>query len=256
MTAMAFVAAQDLPPAQAVPAAALIPSASDGWQLIDQRVLSLASPDAVVEAEAIDMRIIAVFGFDLTGHLPSFDDLRAQYQAQGSDLYKVLIYRNPPGFLGTGNDDYRIIAIHSQAAVLIQAVAAVIAAITPLVIAAFILTHLQAVEMAVGQLGQTFGNDWIAPAIKPVVNEAIIFFGVTSAIIFGLFFLERGIAKRTGEEGPPLPGLPSIEAPRPVFGGSGGVTLARGPVSLSAGQTFGTATGPSGGVRPNLRRRR
>ena len=214
----------------------LIPASSDGWQHLSTQVFSPVPLDHAV-AEAVDLRDYQLFGIDLSGL--DLASLQAQYQQNGSDLYAVVLYKNPHTFLGTGYDDYRMIVVHSQATILIQWVTLAVVA----VFAFELLTHFD-------QLGnglQQFANDLSIPVTNTIAatgNTAIFFTAAMILLGFGVYFADKGLTG--GHSGIRF----QPQQPHVMFtgGGSSGFDIKAGPLSAGSRSERGSVFGGAGNV--------
>ena len=83
----------------------------DNWTLEDERVYQQAPVDTKLIAQYVDGGGPSIFGWDLWGSL-SIDSVH-QSLSQRCAVYYIGLWHDPPGFLGTGVDNYRAIAITS-----------------------------------------------------------------------------------------------------------------------------------------------
>jgi len=102
-----------IPPATTAPLSSVVPTGG-GWYLFQPWKVANRVPSGThAQVEAIDVPFLSIFGLDIGfgNSVPSQGDLENSLGAEGKYLVAYAIYRNPPAFLGTGLDDYRLVAI-------------------------------------------------------------------------------------------------------------------------------------------------
>lgn len=84
----------------------------DGWQFVDERVISRAPAGTQVVGAYQDCTVLTIAGIDLWGST-TIGDFVDQMGQQGFTTYYVSRWKQPPSFLGIGLTTYRVCAVHS-----------------------------------------------------------------------------------------------------------------------------------------------